>query len=216
MLTINLQQIVEEINGRRNRIRYQFQELGMMLATKLGDLGHRSLYMKLAKYEEQELLMDAMHYVLASPNVTSSNLGALFMWKLKELKARPILPVAMRYEVEGGYFKIGMISNITRGDMPLLVAGITDFTESLPTKEVRISEITEKLVSVEQNPYLELPKKLTDLLKEFKRKCSIVLFEKWQWNGIRALSSTEALQGVLKLGVPVLTKRFPTGRMPTS
>jgi len=205
MLTINLQQIVDEINARRNNIRYQFQEIAMMLTEKLADPKHKSLYMKLAKNEEQELLMDAMHYVLASPEA-SGNLGALFMWKLKELKDRPILPVTIRLETEGGYFKIGTITNVTRGDMPLLIAGITEFTSRIELNSKGISD---------KKPLEPLPRFFEDLLKEFRRNGTITLLEKWQWVGTRVWKKGETVKGTLKLGRPVLTKRFPGGRMPT-
>lgn len=213
-MLINLQQIVDEINGRRNRIKYQFQELAMMLSEKLGDPAHKSLYMKIAKYEEQELIMDAMHYVLASPNA-SGNLGPLFMWKMKELKARPLHPLTLRLDVVDGYFKVGVISNVTRGDMPLLVAGLTDFSENNKEKSVTIKSIVGKQVELEQNIYVGIPQKLTELLKEFKRKCTVSIFQQLQWNGSRELKIGENIVGVLKLGTPVLTKRFPAGRMPT-
>jgi len=205
MLTINLQQIVDEINARRNRIKYPFQELAVMLSEKLGDPQHKSLYMKLAKNEEQELLMDAMHYVLASPEA-GGNLGALFMWKLKELKDRPILPVIIRLETDGGYFKIGTITNITRGDMPLLIAGITEFSGQI---NLAIKGIGDKL------PLEKLPSFIEDLLKEFKRNGTVTLLEKWQWVGTRIWKKGEIVKGTLKLGRPVLTKRFPAGRMPS-
>lgn len=205
MLTINLQQIVDEINARRNSIHYQFQEIAMMLTEKLGDPRHKSLYMKLAKNEEQELLMDAMHYVLASPEA-SGNLGALFMWKLKELKARPILPLTIRLETEGGYFKIGTISEVTRGDMPLLIAALTEYSTEISLQSTGISE---------KKPLEPLPQKVINLLKEFKRTVQIQLLDKWEWVGERKWRKGETVKGVLKLGRPVLTKRFPTSRMPT-
>jgi hypothetical protein len=205
MLTINLQQIVDEINARRNRIRYQFQEIAMMLTEKLNDPRHKSLYMKIAKNEEQELIMDAMHYVLASPEA-GGNLGALFMWKLKELKDRPILPITIRLETDGGYFKIGTVNQVTRGDMPLLIAGLNDFTEKacLNTKGITT-----------KSELQSLPTQMVDFLKEFKRSPVIQLFDNWQWVGERKWQKGEIVKGVLKLGRPVLTKRFPTGRMPT-
>ena len=206
MLTINLQQIVEEINARRNHIRYPFQELGVMLSEKLADPRHKALYMKIAKNEEQELIMGALHYVLASKD-TAGNLGPLFMWKLKELKARPLLPLFIRLETEGGYFKIGTITEITRGDIPVLIAGLTEYTEEIKLSSKGISG---------KEPLENLPDKLTELLKEFKRKGTVELLNKWQWIGTRTWQKGETVKGVLKLGRPVLTKQYPTGKMPSS
>lgn len=204
MLTINLQQIVEEINARRNRIRYPFQELGILLAQKLNDPRHKALYMRIAKNEEQELIMDALHYVTASSEA-SGNLGALFMWKLKELKSRPIHPVDIRLESEGGHFKIGQISGVVRGDMPLLVAALNDFSTE--------QKLEEGITSTE--PLSKLPEFLTGYLKEFRKKGVVQMRQKWEWVGERTWKKGEVVKGVLKLGTPVLTKRAVTGRMPS-
>ncbi|MFZ6022374.1 MAG: hypothetical protein ACOYT9_02805 [Patescibacteria group bacterium] len=205
MLTINLQQIVEEINARRNRIRYPFQELGILLTQKLSDPRHKALYMKIAKNEEQELIMDALHYVTASSEA-SGNLGALFMWKLKELKSRPIHPIDIRLEAEGGHFKIGTISSVTRGDMPLLVAALNDFSAEI--------KLEEGISSAE--PFLQLPQFIGNYLKDFRKKGIVQMKAKWEWVGSHVWQKGEKVKGVLKLGAPVLTKRAVTGRMPSS
>jgi len=150
--------------------------------------------------------MDALHYVLASKDV-AGNLGPLFMWKLKELKERPLLPLIIRVETDGGYFKIGVITDITRGDIPILIAGLTEYTEEIKLASNGISG---------KEPLELLPQKLTDLLKEFKRKGNIELLSKWQWVGTRIWEKGEIVKGVLKLGRPVLTKQYPTGKMPSS
>lgn len=204
MLTINLQQIVEEINARRNRIRYPFQELGILLAQKLNDPRHKALYMRIAKNEEQELIMDALHYVTASSEA-SGNLGALFMWKLKELKSRPIHPVDIRLETEGGHFKIGQISGVVRGDMPLLIAALNDFSTE--------QKLEEGITSTE--PLSKLPEFLIGYLIEFRKKGAVQMRQKWEWVGERTWKKGEVVKGVLKLGTPVLTKRAVTGRMPS-
>jgi len=62
----------------------EFQDYGYRLAVELGDLKHKSLYIKLAKNNPRGLLEKAKSYVLDYPN--AKNKGALFMWKLKDLK----------------------------------------------------------------------------------------------------------------------------------
>lgn len=64
----------------------EFQDYGYRLAADLSDLKHKSLYFKLAKYTPRTLLEAAKSYVLDYPK--SKNKGALFMWKLKELKVK--------------------------------------------------------------------------------------------------------------------------------
>jgi len=62
----------------------EFQKFGVELAEELGDLKHKSLYIKLAKEESRGFLESALSFVKDAPNV--KNKGALYMWKLKQLK----------------------------------------------------------------------------------------------------------------------------------
>ena len=55
----------------------------MRLAEELNDYKHKSLYMKLAKNEHRALLEKALSFTSDS---TARNKGALFMWKLAQLK----------------------------------------------------------------------------------------------------------------------------------
>lgn len=61
----------------------EFQSFGMYLADKLDDYKHRSLYIKLAKTVHRSILEKALTFVSDS---NARNKGALFMWKLKELR----------------------------------------------------------------------------------------------------------------------------------
>lgn len=61
----------------------EFQTFGLHLAEALDDYKHRSLYIKLAKTVHRAILEKALTYVSDSK---AHNKGALFMWKLKELK----------------------------------------------------------------------------------------------------------------------------------
>jgi len=61
----------------------EFQAYGMYLAEELDDYKHRGLYIKLAKTHDRNLLEKAYSFVIDS---NAKNKGALFMWKLKELK----------------------------------------------------------------------------------------------------------------------------------
>ena len=63
---------------------YEHQAYGNRLAEDLGDEKHRSLYIKLAKEEERDLLDQVREFVMRSENATTK--GRLFMWKLTELK----------------------------------------------------------------------------------------------------------------------------------
>src|SRR6267142_3177694 len=61
----------------------EFQSFGIHLAEELDDYKHRSLYIKLAKTHHRSILEKALSFTTDS---NARNKGALFMWKLKELK----------------------------------------------------------------------------------------------------------------------------------
>jgi hypothetical protein len=61
----------------------EFQTFGLHLADSLDDHKHKSLYMKLAKTVHRSILEQALTFAIDS---TATNKGALFMWKLKELR----------------------------------------------------------------------------------------------------------------------------------
>lgn len=62
----------------------EFQKYAYDLAGELGDMAHKSLYMKLAKETPRGLLESARSFVKDAANARSK--GRLFMWKLSELK----------------------------------------------------------------------------------------------------------------------------------
>lgn len=61
----------------------EFQSFGIYLAEELDDYNHRSLYIKLAKTTHRSILEKALSFVRDSG---AKNKGALFMWKLKQIK----------------------------------------------------------------------------------------------------------------------------------
>lgn len=62
----------------------EFQKYAYDLAEELGDMEHKSLYMKLAKETPRGLLESARSFVKDAQNARSK--GRLFMWKLSQLK----------------------------------------------------------------------------------------------------------------------------------
>lgn len=60
----------------------EFQKYGYDLAVELGDLKHKSLYIKLAKEVPRAILEKARCFVKDS---RARSKAKLFMWKLKEL-----------------------------------------------------------------------------------------------------------------------------------
>lgn len=63
---------------------YEFQAYGNRLAEEFGDVKHRSLYIKLAKTTDRNLLEQAREFVLKQENAKTK--GKLFMWKLDLIK----------------------------------------------------------------------------------------------------------------------------------
>lgn len=61
----------------------EFQSFGVHLAETLNDYKHKSLYIKMAKTEHRAILEKALSFVVDSK---ADNKGALFMWKVKQLK----------------------------------------------------------------------------------------------------------------------------------
>lgn len=70
------------IPDRRNT--YEFQAYGNRLAEELGDTAHRSLYIKLARETDRNLLETAREFIMRNEKATTK--GKLFMWKLSQLK----------------------------------------------------------------------------------------------------------------------------------
>ena len=61
----------------------EFQSYGVYLSEQLDDYKHKGLYIKLAKTVHRSILEKALSFCVDS---NAKNKGALFMWKLKEIK----------------------------------------------------------------------------------------------------------------------------------
>jgi len=61
----------------------EFQKYGYDLAMELGDLKHKSLYIKLAKEIPRAILEKARYFV---KDAKARSKARLFMWKVKELR----------------------------------------------------------------------------------------------------------------------------------
>ena len=82
----SINQIHKTFDPQKDKyISREFQSYGIHLAEELDDYKHRSLYIKLAKTVHRSILEKALSFVSDS---NARNKGALFMWKLKELKSQ--------------------------------------------------------------------------------------------------------------------------------
>ncbi|HZJ18129.1 MAG TPA: hypothetical protein VFD45_00725 [Patescibacteria group bacterium] len=80
----SVKQILNKFNPATDKyISREFQSYGIHLAEELDDYKHRSLFIKLAKTVHRSILEKALSFTVDS---NAKNKGALFMWKLKELK----------------------------------------------------------------------------------------------------------------------------------
>ncbi len=76
--------ILKNFNPQKDKyVSREFQSFGVHLAEELDDYKHRALYIKLAKTTHRSILEKALSFVSDS---NAKNKGALFMWKLKQLK----------------------------------------------------------------------------------------------------------------------------------
>ena len=74
----------------------EYQSFGIHLAEKLGDPKRKALYIKMSRDIPRSILEEALRFVVDSK---ARSKGALFMWKLKEMKVfeqYKILPSAKK------------------------------------------------------------------------------------------------------------------------
>ncbi len=80
----SIKQVLTKFNPQTDKyISREFQAFGIHLAEVLDDMKHKSLYIKLAKEVHRSILEKALSFVIDSQ---AKNKGALFMWKLKQLR----------------------------------------------------------------------------------------------------------------------------------
>jgi len=72
-----------QLEDKGGYITQEFQDYGYRLAMELDDEKHKALYIRLAKKEDRRLLEKALSFV---KDAGAKRPGALFMWKLKQLK----------------------------------------------------------------------------------------------------------------------------------
>jgi len=78
-------QILKKFDPIRDKyISREFQAYGYWLAKELGDLPHKSLYIKYAKEIPRAILEEALSFIKSAGKVRSK--AKLFMWKLQELR----------------------------------------------------------------------------------------------------------------------------------
>lgn len=80
----SINDVLKKFNPTEDKyISREFQSYGMYLAESLNDYKHKALYIKLAKTTHRSILEKALSFTKDS---NAKNKGALFMWKMKQLK----------------------------------------------------------------------------------------------------------------------------------
>lgn len=81
----SLKQLFDEQEEKKPNkyVTREYQDYGYRLAKELADEKHKALYIKLAKETDRSILEQVRRFVIDS---NADNKGALFMWKLQELK----------------------------------------------------------------------------------------------------------------------------------
>ena len=76
----------ETLDQRKKYVKNEFQAYGLDLAKELDDWKNKSLYLRLAKTVDRQLLEKARYFVKDQNPGAIKTPYKLFMWKLKELK----------------------------------------------------------------------------------------------------------------------------------
>ncbi len=76
----------ETLEKRQKYVKNEFQAYGLELAKELDDWKNKSLYLRLAKTIDRQLLEKARYFVKDQNPGAIKTPYKLFMWKLKELK----------------------------------------------------------------------------------------------------------------------------------
>jgi hypothetical protein len=80
----SIKSVLDKFNPTSDKyVSREFQTYGIHLSEELDDYKHKALYIKLAKTTPRALLEKALTFACDS---TATSKGALFMWKLKQLK----------------------------------------------------------------------------------------------------------------------------------
>jgi hypothetical protein len=80
----------ETLEKRKKYVKNEFQAYGLDLAKELGDWKNKSLYLRLAKTVDRQLLEQARYFVKDQNPGAIKTPYKLFMWKLRQLRESKI------------------------------------------------------------------------------------------------------------------------------
>ena len=76
----------QTLEQRKKYIKKEYQSYGLELAKELGDWKNRSLYIRLAKNTDRQILEKARYFIKDQDPGKIETPYKLFMWKLRQLK----------------------------------------------------------------------------------------------------------------------------------
>lgn len=76
----------ETLDKRKKYVKNEFQAYGLELAKELGDWKNKSLYLRLAKTVDRQLLEKARYFIKDQNPNSIKTPYKLFMWKLRQLR----------------------------------------------------------------------------------------------------------------------------------
>ena len=82
-----LEKFKDTLKQRQKYVKMEYQSYGLELAEELDDWKNRSLYIRLAKNTDRNILEQARYFVKDQSPGTIKTPYKLFMWKLRQLKA---------------------------------------------------------------------------------------------------------------------------------
>lgn len=85
-IAIQLGKYKETLAKRQKYVKNEFQAYGLELAKELGDWKNKSLYLRLAKTVDRQILEKARYFVKDQNPNTIKTPYKLFMWKIRQLK----------------------------------------------------------------------------------------------------------------------------------
>ena len=85
-ISLQLEKFKETLAKRQKYVHMEYQAYGLELAKELGDWKNRSIYIRLAKNTDRQILEQARYFVKDQNPGAIKTPYKLFMWKLKLLK----------------------------------------------------------------------------------------------------------------------------------
>lgn len=154
----SLKSILQNKDSDRDKyISREFQKFGYDLAEKLGDSTHVSLYIRLAKTVDRQILERAWSFVA---DANARNKVALFMWKMKQLKNER-KKVVVRHVIFSGFVQNVSFRDFVKTNADKL--GVKGYVKNLPDDTVEaVFEEEEKIID-----------KLIEKCKEGKRRAKV-------------------------------------------